>query len=97
VIKMSGGNGKPVKATFVLALSETPNPVSVLGDFNSWEPLAHPLKKRTNGTRSATVDLEPGNRYAFKYLSEGGTWFADPQAHAHEINEYGETNSIIQT
>lgn len=97
MIKVSGGKGKPIKATFVLPLSETPNPISVLGDFNFWDPLAHPLKKRANGTRSATVELEPGRRYAFKYLAEGGTWFPDPLADDHEVNEYGETNSIIQT
>lgn len=97
MIKVSGGDGKPIKATFVLPLSETPNPVSVLGDFNLWDPLAHPLKKRANGTRSASVELESGRRYAFKYLAEGGTWFPDPTADEHETNEYGETNSIIRT
>ncbi|HSH23678.1 MAG TPA: isoamylase early set domain-containing protein [Acidimicrobiales bacterium] len=89
-------NGK-VKTSFILPLSETPEPVSVLGDFNHWDPLAHPLKKRSNGTRSATVELEPSGRYAFKYLSEGGTWFNDPEADAHDVNEYGETNSVLQT
>ncbi|MBW3574482.1 MAG: isoamylase early set domain-containing protein [Actinobacteria bacterium] len=89
-------NGK-LKASFVLPLSETPEPVSVLGDFNSWDPLAHPLKKRANGTRSATVELEPSARYAFKYLSGSGTWFNDPEADAHDVNEYGETNSVLTT
>ena len=87
----SGKSGK--KVTFVLPVSETPDPVSVCGDFNEWDPLAHPLKKRANGTRSAAVELAPG-RYAFKYLS-GGTWFTDPEAHSHETNEYGETNSVL--
>ena len=95
VTKSKGGS--PIKVSFVLPLSETPEPVSVLGDFNSWDPHAHPLKKRTNGTRSATVELEPGKRYAFKYLSDGGTWFTDPEAEHTDVNEYGETNSIIQT
>ncbi len=84
-----------VKVTFALPVSETPEAVSVCGDFNGWDPLAHPLKKRANGTRSVSLDLPPG-RYAFKYLSGSGTWFTDPEAHAHEANEYGETNSIIE-
>ncbi len=92
----SRGNGK-VKASFVLPITETPEPVSVLGDFNHWDPLADPLKKRANGTRSATIELKPGQCYSFKYLSEGGTWFTEPEAHNHQVNEYGETNSIIQT
>ena len=96
MIKIAGGKGKPVKVTFTLPLSETPEPVSVLGDFNEWDALAHPLKKRSNGTRSATVELESGRRYSFKYLSDGGTWFTEPDAE-HEANEYGETNSVITT
>ena len=96
MIKLNGGKGKPVKATFTLPVSETPEPVSVVGDFNQWDPLAHPLKKRSNGMRSVSVQLEPGARYTFKYLSDGGTWFTEPEA-PHEANEYGETNSIITT
>ena len=92
----SRGNGA-IKASFVLPLSETPEPVSVLGDFNDWDPLAHPLKKRKNGTRSATVELQPGQRYAFKYLSDGGTWFNEIDADGHAGNEYGEVNSIVET
>ncbi|MDP8953363.1 MAG: isoamylase early set domain-containing protein [Actinomycetota bacterium] len=92
----SRASGK-VKASFVLPLTEAPEAVSVLGDFNQWSPSADPLKKRANGTRSATVELQPGQSYSFKYLSEGGTWFTEPEAHGHQVNEYGETNSVIQT
>lgn len=95
-INRSSGDGT-VKANFILPLSETPEPVSVVGDFNDWDALAHPLKKRSNGTRSTTLELERGERYSFKYLSDGGTWFNDPDAHAHDVNEFGETNSVIQT
>ena len=97
MIKRAGGKGKPVKASFILPLSETPTAVSVLGDFNGWDAMAHPLKKRSNGTRSVTIELEPEERYSFKYLAEGGTWFTDPTADGHEINEYGEINSVIRT
>jgi 1,4-alpha-glucan branching enzyme len=90
-------SGDKVKVTFALPLSETPEPVSVLGDFNEWDPMSHPLKKRSNGTRSVTLELPPGERYAFKYLADGGTWFHDPTAETQEPNEYGETNSILQT
>ena len=86
-----------VKLTFVLSLEDTPNPVSVLGDFNNWDELAHPLKKRANGTRSVSVVVPAGGRYAFKYLADGGTWFTDTDADEHGSNEYGQVNSIVVT
>jgi 1,4-alpha-glucan branching enzyme len=108
VIKVSAAKGRAggkgakgaaapatVKVTFSLPLAEAPEPVSVCGDFNGWDHAAHKLVKRANGTRSVSVDLAPG-RYAFKYLTTNGTWFTDPEAHGHEANEYGETNSILE-
>jgi len=96
MIKRSKGKDG-VKLTFTLSLADTPNPVSVLGDFNSWDPHAHPLKKRTNGTRSVSVLVEPGATYSFKYLADGGTWFNDIEADFHTTNEYGEVNSVVTT
>jgi 1,4-alpha-glucan branching enzyme len=86
-----------VKVTFTLSLADTPNPVSVLGDFNKWDPHAHPLKKRSNGTRSVSIVMPAGESYAFKYLAEGGTWFNDIDADDHDTNEYGEVNSVVRT
>jgi 1,4-alpha-glucan branching enzyme len=86
-----------VKLTFTLSLDDTPNPVSVLGDFNGWDVLAHPLKKRSNGTRSVSVTVPAGGRYEFKYLAEGGTWFNDVEADEQITNEYGQVNSVVLT
>ncbi len=86
-----------VKVTFTLSLDDTPQPVQVLGDFNSWDSLAHPLKKRSNGTRSVSVVVPAGSRFAFKYLADGGTWFNDIEADAHDTNEYGQVNSVVTT
>ena len=86
-----------VKVTFSLPLGDTPEAVSVLGDFNDWDPHAHPLKKRANGTRSASVVVEADQRYAFKYLADGGTWFNDIDADEYLTNEYGQVNSVITT
>lgn len=69
-----------VKVTFVLPVDENDQPVSVVGEFNSWDPLAHPLKKRSNGTRSVSVELETGRSYRFKYLAADGSWHTDPDA-----------------
>lgn len=81
-----------VKLTFSLALDR---PVSVVGDFNHWNPAAHPLKPRTNGKRSVVVTLPPGSRHAFRYLAEGGQFFDDPEADGYEDNGYGGTHGVV--
>ena len=60
--RQSCGSDGPLKVTFVLPASEPEGPVSVLGSFNDWNPLIHPLKKRSNGIRSVTVEVPAGAR-----------------------------------
>jgi 1,4-alpha-glucan branching enzyme len=83
---------KGSKVTFVLGADA--GKVSVVGDFNGWNPHAHPLKKRSNGTQSVTVNVGRG-RHSFRYLAEGGAFFDDPDADELEANGYGDTHSLI--
>jgi 1,4-alpha-glucan branching enzyme len=66
-----------VRVTFALPAAEPAGAVSVVGDFNDWNPYAHPLRKRGNGLRSAVVNLPAGTTLHFRYLAEGGIWFDD--------------------
>ena len=69
-----------MRVTFVLPRDVPSGAVSVVGDFNDWDPFAHPLRRRTNGTRSATVTVSAGRTVHFRYLAEGGIWFDDEAA-----------------
>jgi 1,4-alpha-glucan branching enzyme len=66
-----------VRVTFVLPAGDPPGAVSVVGDFNDWNPLAHPLRRRTNGTRSVVVRVPMHSTLHFRYLADGGMWFDD--------------------
>jgi 1,4-alpha-glucan branching enzyme len=95
--RQTGGPDGSLKVTFVLPASQPEGPVSVLGSFNDWDPLVHPLKRRSNGTRSVTVEVPAGGLFEFKYLAEGGEWFCDPDADAVEVAEYCVHNSLLPT
>jgi len=98
VIKQVPTKGKrDVNVQFILAGDSTPAKVSVVGDFNGWDPFAHPLRPRANGTRSAAVTLPPGRRFAFRYLAEGGRWHDDETAEAFEPNGAGGHNAVLHT
>ncbi len=86
-----------VKVSFVLGKAEPVGSVSVVGDFNEWDPLAHPLRPRSNGTRSVAVTLPKGRRFAFRYLAEGGCWHDDDSASVFEPNGAGGANGVIET
>ncbi len=83
MIRRESKSGK-TRITFVLPKDEPEGRVSVVGDFNDWTPGAHPLVRRSNGTRSVGVTLDPGGSYHFRYLAEGGRWFDDPDIEQHE-------------
>jgi 1,4-alpha-glucan branching enzyme len=66
-----------VRVTFTLPAAEPAAAVSVVGDFNGWDPFAHPLRIRSNRTRSASVTVPSGSTLRFRYLADGGRWFDD--------------------
>src|SRR4029077_19633274 len=66
-----------VKVTFSLPTDEPAGAVSVVGDFNNWDPSAHPLRVGSNQPRSASVTVPTGSTLRFRYLAEGGMWFDD--------------------
>ena len=71
------GRDGMVRVTFTLPVAEPTGAVSVVGDFNDWNPFAHPLRLRANRTRSAAVTVPVGSTLHFRYLAEGGRWFDD--------------------
>ncbi|MFI1945128.1 isoamylase early set domain-containing protein [Streptomyces virginiae] len=80
------------QVTFVLPDNAPDGPVSVVGDFNHWNPAAHPMASRGDGTRAASVALPTNSAYSFRYLAVGGHWFDDEQADSHDG-----TNSRLHT
>lgn len=78
MIRTCRATGQTVKVTFVLPAEQPSGRVSVVGEFNGWEPGVHELRKRSNGTRSVSVHVPHGTELCFRYLGESGEWFDDP-------------------
>ena len=88
---------KKVKVNFVLPKESAAGKVSVVGDFNGWNPARHPLRKRANGTRSVSLSLPAGGRYAFRYVTDDGTWHDDEAVGEFEPNGFGGANAVLTT
>jgi 1,4-alpha-glucan branching enzyme len=78
------GRDGTVRVTFALPADQPRGAVSVVGDFNDWNPFAHPLRRRANGTRSTAVTVPAGTTLRFRYLAEGGIWFNDDTTPARD-------------
>ena len=79
--------GTTTRIQFVLPHDIHDGAVSAVGTFNDWQPGAHKLVKRSNGTRTVAVAVPAGETVRFRYLGEGGVWFDD--ADADEITPEG--------
>jgi hypothetical protein len=67
--------------------------VSIVGDFNQWNPTAVPLERLSDGTWIADVPLAPG-RYAYAFVVDGKLE-ADPTAPRAADGDFGVSNSIV--
>jgi 1,4-alpha-glucan branching enzyme len=67
--------------------------VSLVGDFNKWDPAAHPMKKMPDHSWLLNVELKHGHhRYAFLV---DGVLTLDPRAQGVTRNDKGERVSLV--
>ncbi len=87
--------GKSCKVTFSMSGEESVTSVSVLGDFNDWNPEAGVMKKKKDGAFALTVSIKPGKEYRFRYLVNEVEWMNDPDADFLVSNDYGTQDGVI--
>jgi hypothetical protein len=69
--------------------------VSVVGDFNDWDPGATPLREAADaGVWTITVPLAAG-RHQYVFMVDGNRWTPDPAAPTAVEDDFGMPNSVI--
>lgn len=81
-----------MKVTFKVDFAKKAQEVELMGDFSGWQPL--PMKRNSRGVYTATVELEPGRQYQYRYRIDG-RWENDWAADAYAPNPFGEDNSVV--
>lgn len=69
--------------------------VTIVGDFNSWDLDATPMKKLKDGSFSVTLKLRQGSEYRFKYLINGTRWENDWHADKYVPNAFASDDSVV--
>jgi len=99
MIKKQFLKSKPVcKTTFTVdkAVADGAETVALVGEFNDWDVNAPiEMKKLKNGTFKATVELETGKEYQFRYLIDGENWANDEEADKYVTSPFGSENSVV--
>ncbi|HWC74377.1 MAG TPA: isoamylase early set domain-containing protein [Gemmatimonadales bacterium] len=78
---------------FVLVAPQAAS-VSLVGDFNDWDPARTPMHAAHGGVWATVVPLAPG-RYRYAFLVNGVEWRADPGAPAARDDEFGAPSSVV--
>ncbi|WP_372776751.1 isoamylase early set domain-containing protein [Mangrovibacterium sp.] len=89
---------KPVcKVTFRVSkeMAAGADNVTVVGDFNNWDPIATPMSKLKSGEYTALLELETGKSYEFRYLVGSQEWYNEPDADGFSANSFGGENSVV--
>ena len=81
-----------VLVTFVI---DDDRPVSLVGDFNDWDPYRDPFVEEIDGHRYVTVSLPADTVACFRYLALSGEFYDDPDADRLEPNGYGQTHGVL--
>jgi hypothetical protein len=85
-------SAKPVQFQLVAPASTR---VSVVGDFNDWDPQASPMARASErGPWSVRLSLPPG-RYRYTFLVDGKRWVQDPSEPPALGNDFDTPTSVI--
>jgi 5'-AMP-activated protein kinase regulatory beta subunit len=83
------GNAKKVNFSF---LAPQAGKVSVVGDFNDWNLMKHPMKKDKKGIWKTSFNLLPGT-YQYRFFVDG-EWQSDPSCSDCVDNPFGTLNCV---
>jgi 1,4-alpha-glucan branching enzyme len=89
---------KPVcKVTFVVNkdIAASASKVNLTGDFNNWDIESIEMKKSKSGEFTATIELEKGKEYQFKYVVDGKVWINESEADKFVPNGFQSENSVV--
>lgn len=84
-----------VKRRRIIVSLEAPKAkgVTLMGDFNRWNPKTHPMKRDKDGLWKKIVMLPPG-KYEYKFLVDG-QWWHDPNNDHLKTNCFGTQNNVL--
>ncbi len=91
-------DGSSCNVTFVIQAeqAEGVQTAFVAGDFNNWSRSATPMKKTSEGGFEASVKLDAGREFHFRYLLDDTRWDNDWHADKYVQSPFRDAdNSVV--
>jgi len=87
--------GKKFQVIFTMPPMEGVDSLHLCGEFNGWNESSTPMRREQDGSWIATLTLDGGKSYVFRYRDNRGEWHNDWQADAYVPNQFGTENSVL--
>jgi 1,4-alpha-glucan branching enzyme len=97
ISKRPGSSPDLIQVEFHIFMGVWATQVSLVGDFNNWDPQAHPLEHSLHNGWRITLELRRGHAYHYRYLLDRREWLNDSDADDYAPNPYGGLNSVVRT
>ncbi len=79
-----------------LFYDERAQQVSVIADFNGWDPEKAIMQTTTKGRWSLTLPTPPPGLHHYKFLIDNDRWVDDPENSDKEPDGYGGFNAVLR-
>jgi len=92
----AGGDSGDTMVVHLHLKAPDANKVTVVGDWNDWQPQANPLKDHDNdGVWETKIRIPKEGEYQYQFLINGKKWIPDPNAPMQVEDGFGGTNSVL--
>ena len=89
--------GAACQVTFELPKETNARKAVIVGEFSDWDPQKNPMKRTRDGRFRATLRLDAGKAYRFRYWLDDTRWVNDPTPDQLVPNPFGSFDSVVVT
>ena len=98
VLRVAGPPQAPTVQVVLVLEAPQATQVSVVGDWNGWNPEANPLSDPDgDGVWTVEIYLHRGEELRYQFLIDNQTWVPDPKAPFQIDDGFGGSASVLQT
>lgn len=97
IAKRSNARCEVVQVKFFIPTGAWATEISLVGDFNNWDPEVHQLEHSLHNGWRITLELPRGHEYHYRYLLDRSEWCNDSNADDYAPNPFGGLNSVVRT